>query len=140
MRMIFVNLPVADLQASTAFYTALGFNKNPDFSDDTASCMVVSEQIYVMLLTHDKFRMFINGDISDARKTKEVLNCLSASSRDEVDASRQRRLPQEVANGSRTWKWALCTAAASRTSTAMSGKSCIWTCPVGDPLAIAAHR
>ena len=100
MRMIFVNLPVADLQASTAFYTALGFNKNPDFSDDTASCMVVSEQIYVMLLTHDKFRMFINGDISDARKTKEVLNCLSASSRDEVDGFKAKAL----AAGGGEWK------------------------------------
>jgi len=100
MRMIFVNLPVADLHTSTAFYTALGFNKNPDFSDNTASCMVVSEQIYVMLLTHDKFRMFINGDISDARKTKEVLNCLSASSRDEVDGFKAKAL----AAGGAEWK------------------------------------
>lgn len=100
MRMIFVNLPVADLQISTAFYTALGFKKNPDFSDDTASCMVVSEQIYVMLLTHDKFRMFINGDISDARQTKEVLNCLSASSRDEVDSFKAKAL----AAGGAEWK------------------------------------
>lgn len=100
MRMIFVNLPVADLQASTAFYTALGFKKNPDFSDDTASCMVVSDQIYVMLLTHDKFRMFINGDISDAKATKEVLNCLSASSRDEVDSFKAKAL----AAGGAEWK------------------------------------
>lgn len=100
MRMIFVNLPVADLQISTAFYTALGFKKNPDFSDDTASCMVVSEQIYVMLLTHDKFRMFINGDISDAKATKEVLNCLSASSRDEVDSFKAKAL----AAGGAEWK------------------------------------
>ncbi len=100
MRMIFVNLPVADLQASTGFYTALGFKKNPDFSDDTASCMVVSEQIYVMLLTHDKFRMFINGDISDAKTTKEVLNCLSASSRDEVDSFKAKAL----AAGGAEWK------------------------------------
>ncbi len=100
MRMIFVNLPVADLQASTAFYTALGFDKNPDFSDDTASCMIVSEQIYVMLLSHEKFRMFINGDISDAKKTKEVLNCLSASSRDEVDEFKGKAL----AAGGAEWK------------------------------------
>lgn len=100
MRMIFVNLPVAALQASTAFYTALGFKKNPDFSDDTASCMVVSDQIYVMLLTHDKFRMFINGDISDAKATKEVLNCLSASSRDEVDSFKAKAL----APGGAEWK------------------------------------
>jgi uncharacterized protein len=100
MRMIFVNLPVTDLEASTAFYTALGFNKNPDFSDDTASCMVVSEQIYVMLLTHEKFKTFINGEIADAKKTTEVLTCLSASSRDEVDDFKQKAL----AAGGADWK------------------------------------
>jgi len=92
MRMIFVNLPVADLEASTRFYTALGFTKNPDFSDDTASCMVVSEQIYVMLLTHEKFKGFINGEISDAKRTKEVLNCLSAGNRQEVDDFKAKAL------------------------------------------------
>ncbi|WJH41411.1 VOC family protein [Aliirhizobium terrae] len=100
MRMIFVNLPVTDLEASTAFYTALGFNKNPDFSDDTASCMVVSEQIYVMLLTHEKFKSFINGEIADAKKTTEVLTCLSATSRDEVDGFKQKAL----AAGGADWK------------------------------------
>jgi predicted lactoylglutathione lyase len=90
--MIFVNLPVTDLEASTRFYTALGFTKNPNFSDDTASCMVVSEQICVMLLTHEKFKLFINGDISDARKGKEVINCLSASNRAEVDGFKTRAL------------------------------------------------
>lgn len=100
MRMIFVNLPVADLKVSTDFYTALGFRKNPDFSDDTATCMVVSEQIYVMLLTHAKFQGFINGAIADARTTTQVLNCLSASSRDEVDDFRQKAL----AAGGANWK------------------------------------
>lgn len=100
MRMIFVNLPVADLKTATDFYTALGFTKNPDFSDDTATCMVVSEQIYVMLLTHQKFGMFINGTISDAKTTKEVLNCLSASSRAEVDDFKKRAL----AAGGGEWK------------------------------------
>lgn len=100
MRMIFVNLPVADLKASTEFYTALGFSKNPAFSDDTASCMIVSEQIYVMLLTHEKFGMFINGEIADAKSTKEVLNCLSASSRDEVDDFKKKAL----AAGGTEWK------------------------------------
>jgi predicted lactoylglutathione lyase len=100
MRMIFVNLPVADLEASTAFYTALGFSKNPNFSDETASCMVVSEQIYVMLLTHAKFQTFINGEIADARKTTEVLTCLSASSRDEVDGFKTKAL----AAGGADWR------------------------------------
>lgn len=92
MRMIFVNLPVADVKVATDFYTALGFTRNPNFSDETASCMVVSEHIYVMLLTHDKFKGFINGDISDARTSKEVLNCLSAGSRAEVDDFKARAL------------------------------------------------
>lgn len=100
MRMIFVNLPVADLQASTAFYTALGFTRNPNFSDDTASCMIVSEQIYVMLLTHEKFKGFINGEIADPKRTKEVLNCLSASGRDEVDGFKAKAL----AAGGAEWK------------------------------------
>ena len=100
MRMIFVNLPVVDLQASTAFYTALGFSRNPNFSDDTASCMIVSEQIYVMLLTHEKFTGFINGDIADAKRTTEVLNCLTASSRDEVDSFRAKAL----AAGGSDWR------------------------------------
>jgi uncharacterized protein len=100
MRMIFVNLPVTDLESSTAFYKALGFNRNPDFSDDTASCMVVSEQIYVMLLTHEKFKSFINGGISDAKTSTQVLNCLSASSREEVDGFKTKAL----AAGGNDWK------------------------------------
>ncbi|MFB9949747.1 VOC family protein [Rhizobium puerariae] len=92
MRMIFVNLPVADIDVATRFYTSLGFTRNPNFSDETASCMIVSEQIYVMLLEHEKFRDFINGDIADARRVKEVLNCLSAGSRQEVDDFKAKAL------------------------------------------------
>jgi predicted lactoylglutathione lyase len=83
--MIFVNLPVADLKRSIAFYEAVGATKNPQFSDDTAACMVVSDTIYVMLLTHEKFRQFTPKTIADARSTSEVLLCLSADSRDGVD-------------------------------------------------------
>ena len=84
-KMIFVNLPVSDLARSTSFYEAIGATKNPQFSDDTASCMVVSDTIYVMLLTHDKFRQFTPKKIADAKNTCEVLNCLSADSRNDVD-------------------------------------------------------
>jgi predicted lactoylglutathione lyase len=83
--MIFVNLPVSNLGRATAFYEAIGATRNPQFSDDTASCMVISETIYVMLLTHDKFRQFTPKPISDARTTSEVLITLSADSRDAVD-------------------------------------------------------
>jgi uncharacterized protein len=85
-KMIFVNLPVSDLARSTAFYQAVGATKNPQFSDDTASCMVLSDTIHVMLLTHDKFRQFTPKKIADARTTSEVLLCLSADSRSAVDA------------------------------------------------------
>lgn len=85
-RMIFVNLPVADLARATAFYEAVGFSKNPMFCDDTtANCVVLSETIHVMLLTHDKFREFTPKAIADAKTVSEVLLCLSAESRDAVD-------------------------------------------------------
>jgi len=84
-KMIFVNLPVSDLQHATAFYEAIGATKNPQFSDATASCMVFSETICAMLLTHDKFRQFTPKAISDARSTSEVLIALSAESRQAVD-------------------------------------------------------
>ena len=86
-KMIFVNLPVSDLARATAFYQGLGAEKNERFCDDTASCMVFSETIFVMLLTHDKFRQFTPKRIADARETSEVLLCLSADSREAVDAT-----------------------------------------------------
>ena len=84
-QMIFVNLPVADLARATAFYEAIGAERNPQFSDATAACMVFSETIFVMLLNHDKFRQFTPKAIADARTTSEVLLCLSAESREAVD-------------------------------------------------------
>jgi predicted lactoylglutathione lyase len=85
-KLIFVNLPVTDLQRSTAFYEALGATKNPQFSDDTASCIVFSETIHAMLLTHDKYSQFTSKPIGDAHAASQVLICLSADSRDDVDA------------------------------------------------------
>lgn len=84
-RKIFVNLPVADLKKATAFYESVGATKNTQFSDDTASCMVFSETIYAMLLTHDKYRQFTSKKIVDAKTSSEVLIALSADSRDDVD-------------------------------------------------------
>jgi len=85
-RMIFVNLPVADLKRATAFYETIGATKNPQFSDDTASCMVFSETIYAMLLTYDKYRQFTAKKIVDAKTSSEVIIALSADSREDVDA------------------------------------------------------
>ena len=84
-RMIFVNLPVADLDRSVAFYKAIGAEQNLQFTDETAACMVFSETIHVMLLTHDKYRMFTSKRIADARETSEVLIAITLESRAEVD-------------------------------------------------------
>jgi uncharacterized protein len=83
---IFVNLPVSDLAASVGFFTALGYTFDARFTDDTATCMIVADNIFVMLLTHDKFRTFTPNPICDARKSTEVLVCLSCESRDQVDS------------------------------------------------------
>ena len=84
-KMIFVNLPVANLPASIAFYEAIGATKNEQFTDETAACMVFSETIHVMLLTHDKFKQFTPKRIADAKAVSEVLICISAESREGVD-------------------------------------------------------
>lgn len=82
---IFVNLPVKDLKKSVEFFTKLGFSFNAQFTDETATCMIVSENIFVMLLTEDKFKTFTPKEICDATKSTEVLVCLSSESREEVD-------------------------------------------------------
>ena len=86
-RSVFINLPVTDLSRSEAFYRALGAEKNPLFSDDdTAACMVFSDAIYVMLLTHEKFSTFTDRAIPDAQKSAQMMVALSLDSRDAVDA------------------------------------------------------
>ncbi len=82
---IFVNLPVKDLKRSIEFFTKLDFTFNPQFTDETATCMIVSEDIFVMLLTHDKFKTFTPKVICDATKSTEVLVCLTAESQDKVN-------------------------------------------------------
>lgn len=83
-KMIFVNLPVADLKASMKFYEALGFTNNPHFTDETAACMVWSEAINVMLLTHDKWREFTSRPIPPTNAS-EVMVALSCDSKEQVD-------------------------------------------------------
>lgn len=82
---IFVNLPVKDLNKSKDFFASLGYSFNPQFTDEKAACMVISDAIYVMLLTEDFFKNFTNKTIVDAKKSTEVIVCLSAESRAEVD-------------------------------------------------------
>ncbi len=71
---IFVNLPIKDLEKSKTFYEQLGFTINPQFTDETAACVVISDTIYVMLLTYEKISEFTSKKIADAHKTTEVLN------------------------------------------------------------------
>jgi len=85
-KLIFVNLPVSDLKRSMAFYEAVGAVNNPQFTDKTAACMVISETIYAMLLTHDKWRKFTSKTIVDAHANAQVMLCLSEESRDAVTA------------------------------------------------------
>jgi uncharacterized protein len=81
---IFVNLPVKDLDKSINFFKKLGFSFNPQFTDDKATCMIISENIFAMLLVEPFFKTFTKKDLADAHKTTEVLIALDASSRDEV--------------------------------------------------------
>lgn len=84
-RMIFVNLPVTDLAASMRFYEAMGFKNNPTFTDATSACMVCSEAISVMLLTHEKWRSFTSRPIPPSNSS-EVMLALTCESREAVDA------------------------------------------------------
>ncbi len=84
-KMIFINLPVTDLARSTAFYEGLGATKNPQFSDENTSCIVFSDTIYAMLLTHPRFADFTKREIIDAHTSVQAMFALSADSRDDVD-------------------------------------------------------
>lgn len=103
-KQIFVNLPVKDLKRSMAFYEAIGFRNNPQFSDGSGACMVVSDTIYVMLLTHEKFHQFTSKRIIDARTEVGALISISTASNDELNTfvgkalqagGREYRYPQD---------------------------------------------
>jgi hypothetical protein len=100
MRMIFVNLPVKDVEASKRFFGALGFSFNPQFTTEESACMVVDDNIFVMLLSEPRFRDFITGEISDAHRGTEVLVALSCQSRQEVDDM----LAKALVAGAKPWR------------------------------------
>src|SRR3569832_1920507 len=85
-KQVFINLPVANLSKSMAFYEALGFSRNPQFTGDDAGCIFISDAIFVMLGTHAKFREFTPKAICDTSKAVEVLLNLACESREEVDS------------------------------------------------------
>src|SRR5687768_7920341 len=82
---IYVNLPVKNLQRSIDFFTKLGFTFNQQFTDDKATCMIIGENIYAMLITEERFREFTKKPISDASKSTEVLIAIDAENREQVD-------------------------------------------------------
>ena len=84
-KQIFVNLPIKNMERSKAFFGALGFSFNPQFTNDQGACMVIADDIFAMLLTEPFFQTFTKKRIADARETSEVLVCLSCESRAEVD-------------------------------------------------------
>ncbi len=84
-RNIFMNLPVADLKKSMAYYEGLGFKNNPQFTDETAACMVISEANYLMLLTHEKFKGFSKAPIADTKATTSLMVAVQLDSNAEVD-------------------------------------------------------
>jgi predicted lactoylglutathione lyase len=99
VRQIFVNLPVADLKASIAFFARLGFTFNPDFTDDTATCMIVGDNIFAMLMVRERFAGFAPHPPADARAATEVLLALQLESREAVDAM----VAAAVAGGGNTY-------------------------------------
>jgi len=96
---IFVNLPVKDLQKSIDFFTALGFAFNPDFTDDTATCMIISENIFAMLLTEKRFSEFTDRPIANGHETTEVLIAIDQTSKEAVD----QMVKKAVAAGGTTY-------------------------------------
>ena len=94
VRSLFPNLPVRDLERSKRFFSAIGFEFNPQFTDDTAACMVVSEHAYVMLLTEKRFADFTCKPVADARKVTEGILAISASTREEVDRMGDKALAE----------------------------------------------
>ena len=82
---IFVNLPIKDMQRSRTFFESLGYQFNPQFSNDRGACLVLGENLHAMLLVEEFFQTFTDKAIADARQTTEVLVCLSCDSREQVD-------------------------------------------------------
>ncbi len=83
---IFVNLPIADMAKSQAFFNALGYSFNPDFTNDKGAALVLGDNLFAMLLVHDFFRTFTGKPLADANKSTEVIVCLSCDSREQVDS------------------------------------------------------
>jgi len=96
---VFINFPVKDLEKSKTFFGALGYTFNPQFTDESAACMVISDTIYSMLITEPKFKTFTSKEIANGHTTKEVIVCLSCESRQKVDET----INNAIAAGGKAW-------------------------------------
>jgi hypothetical protein len=126
-RKLFVNLAVEDLDRSVEFFTGLGFSFDPRFTDETATCMVVGEDAFVMLLVRERFKDFTSKELSDPARQTEAIMALTAESPRRSTGSptpRSRRGPRRRTSRPR---WSSCTAAASTTPTGTCGRSSGWT-------------
>lgn len=97
---VFINLAVKDLKRSIEFFTKIGYTFNPMFTDETATCMIISEHIYAMLLTEEKFRSFTPKAIADTTKTQEALLSFSTDSREAVDEINRKAMAAGAINPS----------------------------------------
>ena len=121
-RMLFVNMPVADLERSKAFFAKLGFSYNPNFTDETAACMLVGEHAFVMLLTREKFAEFAKLPVADPRTHTQALFCFSVCPARRSTRSATQRSPRAQPRRMTPRTTASCTPAASSTSTATAGR------------------
>jgi predicted lactoylglutathione lyase len=126
-KQIFINLAVKDLQKSTDFYTALGFTVNPQFSDNTAKCMVWSDSIFVMLLTHEKFSSFTSKPIADTKSAVAGLFSLSVDSVEEVNNMMAAGLAAGGTEPMRCGTMGLCNNEPLKILTATPGRFSTWT-------------
>src|SRR2546422_7653905 len=120
-RKLFVNLAVRDLKKSMEFFSKLGFEFNPKFTDDKAACMIISEEAYVMLLVEPFFKTFTKRELCDTTRQTEGLFALSCGSRAEVDETVGRPSPPVGSTPATRRITASCTAGASTTRTATTG-------------------
>ena len=95
---IFVNLPVKELKRSMVFFTSLGFSFNNQFTDENAACLVISENVYTMLLTEKFFKTFMTREIADTSKSAEVINALFLDNRAEVDSMAEKAFKAGAGN------------------------------------------
>ena len=124
---IFVNLPITDMARSQAFYTALGYRFNPDFTNEQGACLVLGENLFAMLLVKPFFQGFTSRTIADAHQSAQVLVALPCADRAAVDALVQGAIAAGARPTARSRTWVSCTRRRSRTPMATSGSPSGWT-------------